>query len=222
MIKIDKIVKSKRRTVGLELASDASLIIRAPRFASFGMIQKIVEEKQDWIYKKQAIARKKHAKTAPKKFLDGEAFLYLGNSYKLFIIDNIEQALVFEENFLLSRKHLENAKEKITDWYKKQAYSKISERVQRQASLAKLQYNKVAVTNAKKRWGSCSFKGNLNFAWRLIMAPLEVIDYVVVHEIVHLKEKNHSWRFWNEVEKMFPNYKQHRKWLKDNGHLMNL
>jgi len=70
------------------------------------------------------------------------------------------------------------------------------------------------ITNARKRWGSCSVKGNLNFTWRLIMAPLQVIDYVVVHELVHIKEKNHSKNFWNHVSSYLPDYKQKRKELK--------
>lgn len=83
-----------------------------------------------------------------------------------------------------------------------------------------LQYNKVKINNAKKRWGSCTSKGNLNFCWRLAMAPLMVIDYVVVHELSHLEHKDHSKRFWKKVEDILPNYKEQRKWLKDNGHLL--
>jgi predicted metal-dependent hydrolase len=78
------------------------------------------------------------------------------------------------------------------------------------------------ITNAQKRWGSCSHQGNLNFAWRLIMAPLPIIDSVVVHELVHLEVKNHSKAFWNKVEISHPQYKEHKDWLKNMGHLLRL
>ena len=78
------------------------------------------------------------------------------------------------------------------------------------------------ITNALKTWGSCSHQGNLNFTWRLIMAPLNVIDYVVVHELIHLDEKNHSRIFWDKVEILIPEYKGYKEWLKKNGHLLKL
>jgi len=85
-----------------------------------------------------------------------------------------------------------------------------------------LRYNRIKITNALKTWGSCSHQGNLNFTWRLIMAPLNVVDYVVVHELIHLDEKNHSRTFWEKVEILMPGYKEHKEWLKKNGHILKL
>lgn len=78
-------------------------------------------------------------------------------------------------------------------------------------------YNRIAVRAAKTRWGSCSAQGNLNFHWKLVLMPPEILDYVVVHELAHRKEMNHSQRFWAEVERILPDYKARRKWLKEFG-----
>ena len=129
----------------------------------------------------------------------------------------------FENSFFyLSINHLQSAEKIFLEWYRQQALQKISERVRFYYAITNLKYHKIKISNAKKRWGSCSSQGNLNFSWRLIMAPLEVIDYVVVHELVHLEEKNHANRFWNKVEKILPDYKIQKKWLKENGHNLKL
>ena len=101
--------------------------------------------------------------------------------------------------------------------YKERAKGIISRRVQHYAQLMGVNYGRITIKDQKSRWGSCSEKSNLNFSWRLILMPIEVMDYVVVHELAHLKQMNHSQAFWEEVEKILPNYKEQRKWLKENG-----
>ena len=108
------------------------------------------------------------------------------------------------------------------EWYRKQARQVITVRVKYYADLLGLEVNKIRISNARKRWGSCSAKNNLSFTWRLILAPLEIIDYVVVHELMHIFEKNHSRRFWVRVEEYYPQYRKKRKWLKQNSHLLRV
>lgn len=93
----------------------------------------------------------------------------------------------------------------------------ISVKVKHYAGLMNVQYGRITIRNQKTRWGSCSSKGNLNFNCLLMLAPDEVVDYVVIHELCHLIEMNHSKVFWKQVEQMMPDYKKHRKWLKDHG-----
>ncbi len=221
-MKIDKIIRSKRKTLALEIAHDASLIVRAPERASLNMIQKIVSKKQNWIEKKQEIARKKFNTTLPKKYLNGEKFLFLGKKYKLFIVDNISKPLIFDQNFQLSYKYLNKAKEIFKNWYKGKAYEIIYNKVNYYSLQSGFKYKKINITNAQKRWGSCSNRGNLNFSWRLVMAPEKVIDYVTIHEVTHLKERNHSKKFWSKVELLMPDYKIPQKWLKKNGYILDL
>ena len=136
------------------------------------------------------------------------------------IVDSQEEPLKFENGFYLSQMRY-RAKEVFVKWYKKWL-RKISERVCWYAQKRDFKYRKVNITNAQKRWGSSSSCGNLNFSWRLIMAPLPVVDYVVVHELVHLEERNHAKSFWNKVKMLMPDYEKHKDWLKQNGYLLRL
>ncbi|MDI6744249.1 MAG: SprT family zinc-dependent metalloprotease [Thermodesulfovibrionales bacterium] len=219
-IKIDKIIRSKRRTIALEVARDASLVVRAPYRTPLYFIEKVVFKKRFWIKEKQEFVRNRYEKIVLKEFVSGEGFLYLGNTYKLEFVDISDISIEFNNNFQISRKYSDTAKELLIAWYKEQAYHKISERVDRYASMTGLKYTEVKISDAQKRWGSCSAKGNLNFSWRLIMAPLRVIDYVVVHELAHLEEKNHSKKFWNKIKIMMPDYEHYKDWLKENRHLL--
>jgi len=197
---IDEIIRSRRKTIALQVSHDARLIVRVPYYTSERLIRKVINEKRLWILKKQEQAKEKYKKVCSKKFVNGERFLFLGNSYKLHIVDDFDLSLIFNnEIFFLSKKILNKAKEVFIKWYKEQAYKNFSERAAIYSKISGITYNKLKITNARKRWGSCSSKGNLNFTWRLIMAPLQVIDYVIVHELVHIKEKNHSKNFWNNV-----------------------
>ena len=221
-IRIDKLIRSKRRTIALEIARDASLIVRAPFRTSLNFIEKVVFKKRFWIKEKQEFVRDRRQTIVSKEFVSGEGFLYLGDMYKLELVDVSDMPIAFNNGFQILRNYLDVAKEILTAWYKEQAYQKVSERVHWYSSLSGLKYNKIKISDAQRRWGSCSAKGNLNFSWRLIMAPLRVIDYVVVHELAHLEEKNHSKRFWNKIKIMLSDYEQHKEWLKENRHLLDI
>lgn len=200
--------------------SDAEVIVRAPFNTNEKIINKAVLKHKDRLQKTQKEVQLRNLKFNKKEFVNGERFLYLGNHYNLKLVDNREILLIFKEEFLLSKKYLSYAKNIFIIWYKRRAYEKISQIVEWYAQKNGFEYNKMNITNAQKRWGSCSHQGNLNFTWRLIMAPLPIIDSVVVHELVHLEVKNHSKAFWNKVESLDPEYKEHKDWLKSNGHLL--
>ncbi len=222
-IRIDKIIRSKRRTLSLEVTHDARLVVRAPETTSLDYIEKFVFKKQLWITDKQRLVAEKYNKVRPKEFVEGKEFLYLGNTYRLCIVDDCEPPLSFvlsDLEFHLSRAHLPQAKGLFIAWYKEQAYRKIKQRVDWYSEWFGLNYNKFGITHAQRRWGSCSANNNLHFSWRLILAPLDVIDYVVIHELSHIEEKNHSKRFWNKVKAMYPDFKKSLTWLKQNEHLL--
>jgi predicted metal-dependent hydrolase len=222
-IEIEKIIKSKRKTIALQITDNATLIIKAPFDISNETLNQILLKHIKWIEKKKREIEARVVKFKSKKFVSGEEFLFLGRYYKLKIVDNQDIPLKFDNiYFYISRRVLPDAKEHFIKWYKKKAYEKISERVTLHAQEGKFKYNKIKISNAEKRWGSCSYRGNLNFSWRLIMAPLSVVDYVVAHELVHLKVKNHSKYFWDEVKILIPDYKKHISWLKLNAYLLKL
>jgi len=221
-IKIEKIIRSRRKTIALQITDDATLIIRAPYDVSDETIMRIISKHKDWIKKKKMEIEARGSKFTPKEFVNGEGFLYLGRSYKLNIVDEQDVPLRFDNGFYLSRDALSRAREVFIEWYKKRAYEKILERVEKYAKDGGFKYNKINITNANKRWGSCSPNGILNFSWRLVMAPLPVIDYVVIHELAHTEEKNHSKNFWIKVKVLMPNFEKYADWLKRNGHLLRL
>ena len=204
----------------MEISSDASLIIRAPLRIPFIEIQKIVFSKRNWIINKQRIAREKRLQGFPKNFMERDEFLYLGKKYPLVILENAVNPLFFNKEFRIIRNYLPSARELFIDWYKKQAQSKIKERLDFYSDSLGYKYNKFGISNARKRWGSCNSKGNIYINWRLIMAPIDIIDYVVIHELAHLKERSHSKKFWERVKIIQGDYKQRRIWLKENAQLL--
>jgi predicted metal-dependent hydrolase len=221
-IKIDQLIRSKRRSIGLEINDKAELIIRAPRHVSIKQIENVVELRRNWIEQKQIFVREKFSNYKPKNFTENEEFLYLGKSYKLFMVKDEKEKFYFNDAFFLAGKWRVKAKALFIYWYKQEAKRIIRERVKHFAGLYEFKYNHIKITNAKKRWGSCTGKNNLNFTWRLVLAPLEIIDSVVVHELVHTRTKNHSKKFWSDVFKIMPEYPRHNQWLKENGYLLNL
>ena len=221
-MEIKKVIHSKRKTISLQVSDDAALIVRAPFGVSDEIINRVILRHKNWITRKRAEIQSRDRIFAKKEYVNGEGFLYLGDYCRLRLVEKQEIPLGFESGFYLSKDYLLNAKEVFVDWYKKSAYEKIFQRVKWYAEKRGFKYNKINITNAQKRWGSCSSQNNLNFSWRLIMAPLPVVDYVIVHELVHLDEKNHSKTFWNKVKMLMTDYKKHQEWLKRNGHLLRL
>ena len=221
-MKIDQIIRSKRRTTALIVNQDGTLIVRAPLRATQKQIEDLVEQKADWIKSKQKLVKATYARFMPKEYINGEEFLYLGTPYRLSIVDDPIHPLRLIDRFYLSHSVLDRAEKIFKVWYHTQAKKVIAGRVKAYADLYGFEYRKVNITNAQTRWGSCSPRGSLNFSWRLVMAPVPVIDYVVVHELVHLHEKNHSRRFWDKVQNILPGYSQQVQWLKSNGHSLRL
>lgn len=221
-VEIKQLIRSKRRTIGLEITDQGELIVRAPKRASFGEIESLIREKNGWIIRHQQDIQKKSQAVAAKQFREGEKFLFLGEYYFLTIVANSASPLTFDNGFYLAAKYLEKAQKIFERWYWQQAYEKISVRVEWYALQHQFSYSKIRINNPKRQWGSCSVDGKLSFTWRLIMAPLAVLDYVVVHELVHTRYKNHSQRYWQKVATIMPDYKQHKKWLKEHDHLLKI
>jgi predicted metal-dependent hydrolase len=216
-----KIIRSKRKTLALVIDKDGSLIVRAPLNAARREIDVVVEKHRDWIEKKQAEMKRRVAESKRAGHAVGQEFWFLGKPYPVSLSEKTTPPLKLQTNrFVLSKGYVHHAQAVFENWYRSQAHLLLSMRVQQLASEHHLTYASIRITSARTRWGSCSAKGGLNFSWRLIMAPIEVIDYVIIHELAHLIHRNHSKAFWVEVERMLPDYKQHRKWLKDNGHRM--
>ncbi len=216
--------KKRRRTISLHIKEDGKIVIYAPHRTPKWEIEKFIQEKQSWIVEKVS-EKEKRTKEAERKFLTGEKFLYLGEWYPLEMQEPGSQGpplrLAFGK-FILHHDYLPEARDLFCDWYKKEAKERIKERVDYYSCRFQLIPEGIKITSARFRWGSCSRDNRLSFSWRIIMGSLSVIDYVLIHELVHIREKNHSRNFWNYLESVFPGYKKHRHWLRENGHLLQL
>jgi len=221
-IHIDQLIRSKRRSISLEINQDGSLTVRAPHHAADEEISSLINSKKTWIIEKQNQAYQKMQEAPPKHFVEGEQFLFLGKTYPLQIIDKQPVPLVLNGRFLLSAGKQANALQFFEKWYREQAAQVIKPRTAELAEQYGFSYKIIRINGAKTRWGSCGPKGSLNFPWRLVMAPGEVIDYVIVHELVHLWVRNHSRRYWQSVKEIMPDYKERLNWLHDNGHRLSL
>jgi len=221
-ILIDEVIRSTRKTIAIIIQKDGRLIVRAPVKMPGHHIQEFVDSHTNWIRKKRA-----QALAAPllikKKFTSGERFLFVGNEYPLTIVTNQHPALIFSgERFQLAKNHLPKAREAFIRWYKTQARDVISNQVDRQARRLALSFKNIRISSARTRWGSCSANGTLSFTWRLVLAPMDIIDYVVIHELIHLKIRNHSPKFWKTVAEVMPEYKSCVSWLRKNGRMLSL
>lgn len=221
-MQIKKIIRSPRKTLSLEINHAAELILRTPLRASEKTIQHFIESKHDWIEKNLSRAKARVESIPQREFKNGELLPYLGTSYSIEIILNATSPLLFHNKFYLAQEYRDKAKPTFERWYRHQAYSIIHQRMHHFNQQMQLEFSSLKLNAAKTRWGSCSSNGRLNFNWRLIMAPLEVLDYVIVHELSHLKYMNHSSRFWHWVEKFYPNYDEQITWLKQYGHTLVL
>ncbi len=220
-IQIDKLTRSKRRTIALVIERDGTLTVRAPMRAPQVLIQQFIHEKMDWITRTRE-KLKSIVQTPARQYTDGEVFLFLGSPFDLKLVGPQRPSLQFDSGFTLSRTAQKKGEAAFTRWYKERALEIISERVNQCARQYNFNPKQVKITSAKTRWGSCSPNGTLNFTWRLVMAPLDVIDYVVAHELAHLCVKNHSHKFWQAVETIYPEHKKQRKWLREHGEKLNL
>ncbi len=221
-VPIDQIIRTKRKTIGLQITPEGKLIVRAPLRADDATIMQVISRHRKWIERTRHKIQIQRKQSPPKKFVPGEKFLFMGESFPLKIVENGSYPLTLKDAFYLSRRFLPYAATVFQRWYRIQAGKIIFRRVQYFAFRYQFEFREAKISNARTRWGSCSSRGNLNFTWRLIMAPLPVIDYVVVHELVHLEIKNHSRQFWNRVEEIMPDYRRHKKWLKENGHRLQI
>ncbi len=218
---VEKIIKSNRKTIAIEISDNAALIIKAPTFIRNADIERIISENYQWLKKKLEIAQKsKQFKT--KRFVNGEKFLYLGKLYPLELKQNLHKPLVFSDKFYLRYDARPQARELFINWYKRQASANFYKRAIIFAPLMGVEFNQLKISSARKRWGSCSNKKNINIVWRLIMAPQPIIDYVIIHELAHLRHMNHSQNFWKLVESVYPHYKQAINWLKEYGPYLDI
>lgn len=215
-----------RRHLAIEVHPDLTVRVLAPTRASKQKIQDIVKKKAPWILKKIVWFDQMRQFTAPKEYVNGETFLYLGRQYRLAIHNGVntgsvrlnegylEVAVPFQDNDQDCRHIIQAA---IIEWYRDHADQKIDGIVNHYAKVLELSAPHYKLKIMAKRWGSCTQNNNLNFNMKIIMAPTNQIEYVVAHELCHIRHKNHSARFWKHLRQIMPDYEIRRESLRKEG-----
>ena len=211
-----QIIRSNRKSLSLSINENADLVVRAPHRASYDEIQKFISEKSAWIDNKQRLIKAQLEDNL--NHHSSNKCLYLGSLYPLKIDNNSIEPISFNGQMFITNVNKERISLSLKSWYKKRFIEVALPRLSYFSDKHNLKVNQVRVKEQKTLWGSCSSKNNINLNYLLIMAPMKVIDYVIVHELVHTIHKNHSAKFWQKVETIMPNYKDARNWLKDNGY----
>lgn len=217
-----------RKTLEISIEPPNNIRVRAPKRATEEEIKKIVNSKGKWIVQKLFEFKDVEYRKIKKEYVNGETFMYLGRNYSLQIIENKKikkpKVKLYRGKFYIktNTKDQKKLKEAMEKWYREKALEKILEKVDYYKSYFNNEPNSVKVKQQKKRWGSCNTKGDLMFNWRCVMAPSNVLDYLVVHEMCHMVYFNHSKDFWGLVESIIPDYRNRKEWLKTNGIKMDL
>ena len=218
-----EVLRSKRKTSVLYIVGD-ELQIRVPNRVRDRKIVEILEIKERWIRNK-VIQLQNQRITNKREFISGESFSLFGRNLYLKVLEGGKVGTQLIDDYLITTVRTSEIgdlrksriKTYLEKWYIHEAYQKLEEKVMRYSKIIRVSPREIKVRNYKTRWGSCDNKGRLTFNFHLIKAPHEIVDYVVIHELCHMIQPNHSKFFWNEVARFDPSFKNHKKWLKLNG-----
>tara|TARA_B000000609_G_C24100768_1_gene308294 strand:- start:26 stop:736 length:711 start_codon:yes stop_codon:yes gene_type:complete len=218
-----EVLRSKRKTSVLYIVGD-ELQIRVPNRVRDRKIVEILEIKERWIRNK-VIQLQNQRITNKREFISGESFSLFGRNLYLKVLEGGKVGTQLIDDYLITTVRTSEIgdlrksriKTYLERWYIQEAYQKLEEKVMRYSKIIRVSPREIKVRNYKTRWGSCDNKGRLTFNFHLIKAPHEIVDYVVIHELCHMIQPNHSKFFWNEVARFDPSFKNHKKWLKLNG-----
>ncbi|MEP2280147.1 SprT family zinc-dependent metalloprotease [Maribacter sp.] len=215
--------KSERKTVSIFIERDGSVSARVPNTLSDEEIRDILKAKEYQIFKHLAEWEQLNENAVEREYVNGQSFLYLGRNYRLKLVDEKLDGIKFYRNtFFLNKSEKPKAKQLFVKFYKKKLNDKIYPIIERYKNQLDVNPNEIKVMELQNRWASCTPNGNVNFHWKCAMAPIDVLNYIVVHELAHLIHNNHTKAFWNEVDKVLPKYDEQVNWLRINGAGMDL
>ena len=220
-IEIQRTDRKKSATIKV---IDQRVIVTIPKTLSDIRLQDLVRKKTPWI--RQKLKEDSNlVPVKPKEYVNGENFPYMGRNYRLRLLSDAAGVVKLKNGYLCvpaSKKRggvtrACQASVLIEDWYRQHALERLSEKTERYSELLGVQPVSIKVRDYKSRWGSCSVSGEITYNWRIIIAPHRIVDYVVVHELCHMLEHNHSPKFWDLLAKTMPDYAERREWLRLNG-----
>lgn len=221
-------LSDSKRAKHIRLVMNMSgLKVIKPLKASIYEVKKVLETKSNWIYKHYISFQARKTDEYKREWESGEIILFRGIQYNIIILPHKKKAIIINFNgkrfeIFINDTYSENERKSLIEnafkkWYIKTAFEVIKDRLDYYCKITGLTYNTFRIKEQKTCWGSCSKKRNLNFNWKLIMSPQWILDYVILHEICHLRHLNHSKEYWAMVEIYMASYKKAQKWLKKNG-----
>ena len=216
--------KNRKRTMTLKVERNGTVVILVPDKTPKEEIHRFFRSRVSWIARKLKEYRDLIGKAGgPRRYVTGERFLYLGEEYPLEVIEGKSAKLtLYRGVFRLCSDHNADGREMFRAWYRERARQIFLERVSFYGRHLHLSWKGIRITSARTRYGSCSSDDRLSFSFRLVMAPYDVIDYIVVHELAHIRIKNHSKRFWEYIGEVMPDYKRRKEWLATRGYLLDM
>jgi len=218
---IVEVIRTARRKTADIRVEDGMVSVVVPNGVPLERVDSILNDKRRWIKEKINLHREANPVDA-KQFVSGEAFSYLGRNYRLKVLTGeFHPVRLVQGRLTVSMpwggEHPHMVRNALVRWYKQRAEQKLLEKVKRYALIVGVEPNSVGIKGFKSRWGSCSAQGCIDFNWKIIMAPNRCVDYVVVHELCHIKQHDHSPTFWKAVEQIIPDYIACKEWLRVNG-----
>lgn len=221
MIVPDYVERSDRKTLSLTVLKNGNVIVKAPISIKDEVIEKFVFDKQDWISSKLSMINKTQLKFDD--VIHYQKFMLYGNKYSL-VFDDVKNIKVNDSFEIILPQKLEHDKvlRLLKTWYKKVAKKVLGDRLAFIENKINLKSKSLRIGDSKGKWGSCNSLKRIMFNWRVIMLPPEIIDYVIIHELCHLVEMNHSKKFWTLVERFMPKAQIHKKSIKEYGFLLAL
>jgi predicted metal-dependent hydrolase len=212
------VLSARRRTMELSVERNGALVIRAPEGASSARLEAFIREKRTWVYTKVTEKEALLRAVRVREYVSGEGFPYLGRSYRLLLVNHQDVPLRLEAGrFRLLRSEAERGRAHFVRWYTEHGREWLRRRVEAFAPRVGVEPRSVDVRELGYRWGSCGRNHCLNFNWATVLLPPRNVEYVIVHELVHLRERNHTPAFWRRVERAVPDYLRRKAWLAEHG-----
>jgi predicted metal-dependent hydrolase len=219
------LTKSDRKTASIYIERDGQVSVLVPKTLTDLEVNRLIETKRRWIYRNLAEWQDTNATRIRRQFVSGEGFLYLGRSYRLKLVEQQSEPLLLKDGYFCLKSDdgdLQDPSAAFKTFYKAKGQKRIDDRVGHYSDRMGVEPAGVRILELKNRWASCTPEGRLNFHWKCMMAPATVLDYIVVHELAHLKYLNHTRAFWNLVDRVLPDYRERKDWLRQNGAGMDL
>ena len=219
------LVRSRRKTASIYIERDGKVSVLVPEKLTARQVDDILESKRKWIYQSLAEWQDLNANRIQRDYVNGEGFLYLGRTYRLKLVSDLPEPLMLKDGYFCLRATKGSAPDAdavFREFYRVKGATRIPPRVAYFQAKMGVKSKSIKIMELKHRWASCTTNGNLNFHWKCMMAPLTIIDYIVVHELAHLIHANHSTAFWNVVDQVMPDFQDRKNWLRDHGAGMDL